>query len=144
MATRNSLSRSALKLNNIFTQERNLHADPEDTEREDDPLKPENRTVYRNSHGEEIIFSPSNPPPGYVFIPSGNVFITRNCRKLAQKLYSVYHHQSQKRPAAQIGLYVLRDVFERVKSDFEAKRARIDKHLWWALGKKISTDSPRR
>jgi hypothetical protein len=71
-----------------------------------------------------------------VFVPSGNAFITRNCRKLAQKLYVVYRPKSRKKLAAQIGLHVPRDVFEKVESDFEAKRARIDENLWWALDKK--------
>jgi hypothetical protein len=122
-------------LNDIFTQERNLHTDPEGTKSEDKASKTENRKVYRNSHGEEIVFSPCDPPPGYVFVPSGNVFITRSCRKLAQKLYAVYRPESREKLAAQIGLYVPRDTFEKVKSEFEAKRARIGKKLWRALDK---------
>lgn len=133
---RGILARAAPKLSDIFTQKRNLHTDAEDTERGDKASKPEHRKAYRNSHGEEIVFNPCDPPLGYVFVPSGNVFITRRCRKLAQqKLYAVYRAQIRKQLAAQIGLYVPRDTFEKVKSEFEEKRARIDENLWRALDK---------
>lgn len=69
-------------------------------------------------------------------MPSGNVFITRRCRKLAQKLYVVYRHESRKKISSQIGLHVPRDVFERAESDFEAKRARIGRRLWRVLDEK--------
>jgi hypothetical protein len=139
LATCSSPSRPAPKLNDIFTQERNLHTDPES---EGEASKKENRKAYRNSLGEEIVFNPCDPPPGYVFVPSGNPFITRNCRKLAQKLYAVYRPKSRKRLAAQIGLHVPRDVFEKVESNFKTKRARIDKNLWRALDKKYPQMPP--
>ncbi|ETN45252.1 uncharacterized protein HMPREF1541_10129 [Cyphellophora europaea CBS 101466] len=98
-------------------------------------FKQESHQTYRNRHGEEIAFSPCDPPPGYVFVPSGNTFITRSCRKLAQKLFAVYRPMNRKRPATQIGLHVPRDVFKKVESDFKAKRAKIDESLWRTLDK---------
>lgn len=142
LTTRSPPSRPAPKLNDIFTQERNVHSDSEGTESEGETSKKENRKAYRNSHGEEIVFSPCDPPPGYVFVPAGNAFITRNCRKLAQKLYAVYRPKSRKTLAAQIGLHVPRDVFEKVESDFQAKRARVDENLWRALDKKYPQIPP--
>ena len=142
LATRSSPSRPAPKLDNIFTQKRNLHTNSEGTESQGETLKTENRKVYRNSHGEEIIFSQSDSPPGHVFVPSGNTFITRSCRKLAQKLYAVYRPKNRKRLTTQIGLYVLRDVFKKAKSDFKAKRARIHEDLWLVLDKKYPQIPP--
>ena len=49
--------------------------------------------------------------------------------------YAVYHHKIRKRLAAQIGLYVPRDVFEKAESDFKAKRAKIEENLWRDLDK---------
>jgi hypothetical protein len=50
--------------------------------------------------------------------------------------------KSRKRLAAQIGLHVPRDVFEKVESNFKTKRARIDKNLWRALDKKYPQMPP--
>jgi hypothetical protein len=135
LATRSSPSLRAPKSNDISTQERDLHTDFDGTESQGEASKRENCKVYRNSHEEEIVFSPCDPPPGYVFVPSGNVFITRNCRKLAQKLYAVYRNESRKKQAAQIGLHVPRDAFKKVLSEFKAKRARIEGKLWRVLDK---------
>jgi hypothetical protein len=133
LATSSSPLRPAPKLNDIFTQKRNLHTDLEGTDGE--TSKKENRKAYRNRHGEEIVFSPCYPPQGYVFVSSGNTFITRSCRKVAQKLYVVYRPESRKKPFAQIGLHVQKEVFEKAKSDFKAKRARSEEILWRALDK---------
>jgi hypothetical protein len=136
LATRSSPSRPAQMFNDISKQERNLHTDSNGTDSEGEASKRENRKAYRKSHGEEIVFSPCDPPPGYVFVPSGNAFITRNCRKLAQKLYAVYRPESRKKLAAQIGLYVPSNIFEKVVTEFEAKRVGIEEKLWRALDKK--------
>src|SRR6266498_3488914 len=91
---------------------------------------------------EEIIFSPSDSPPGYVFVPFVIIFFIRSCRKFAQKLYAVYRPKNRKRLAVQIGLYVPRDVFKKAESDFEAKRARIHEDLWLVLDKKYPQIPP--
>jgi hypothetical protein len=142
LATRSSLSRPAPKLNDIFTQKRNLHTDTESTESEGEALKKENRKAYKNSYGEEIVFSPCDLLPGYVFVPFSNAFITRNCRKLAQKLYTVYRLKSRKKFAAQIGFHVPRDIFEKIEFDFKTKRAKINENLWRILNKKYSQIPP--
>ncbi len=135
-ASRSSPSRPAPKLNVLFTQERSLHNDPEDTEREDMASKTKNRRVYKNRHGEEIIFGRCYPPSGYVFVPFSDAFITRRCRKVAQKnLYAAYRHRTRKKPAKQIGLYVPSDIFDKVNSEFEAKRAKRDEKLWRDLNR---------
>ncbi|KAF2257416.1 hypothetical protein BU26DRAFT_43522 [Trematosphaeria pertusa] len=118
--------------NNIFAQNRSLSTASKDTD----------RRVYRNKHGEEIAFIPCDPPPGYVFVPSGNVFITLNCRKLAQKLYAVYRPKSRKRLATQIGLYVPKDAFEDAESKFKVKRARLDRELSRDLNKQYPKAPP--
>lgn len=139
-----SQSHQTSVLNYSIAQRRSIHNDPKGTEsksdREDSGTK--NSTVYRNKHGEEIVFCRDKPPPGYVFVPSGNPSITRNCRKLAQKLYAVYRPKSRKKISSQIGLYVPRNVFEKVRSDFAAKRARIDAELWRTLDKKYPQMPP--
>ncbi|OCL14016.1 hypothetical protein AOQ84DRAFT_371659 [Glonium stellatum] len=81
------------------------------------------------------MFIPSNPPPGYVFVPSGNVFLTRRCRELAPKLYAVYRPKSRQRLAVPKGLYVPEDAFKEAESDYKAKRVRIEETLWRALDK---------
>jgi hypothetical protein len=55
LATRSSLSPPAPKLDNIFTQKRNLHTNSEGTESEGKTLKTENRKVYRNSQRGDYI-----------------------------------------------------------------------------------------
>ncbi|KLJ11770.1 hypothetical protein EMPG_13075, partial [Blastomyces silverae] len=43
---------------------------------------------------EAIRTETQGPPPGYVFVPKGDVYITRNCRSLSheakQTVYTVY------------------------------------------------------
>jgi hypothetical protein len=46
---------------------------------------------------------------------------------------SLQRNKTRKKLATQIGLYVPSDVFEGVKSDFEAIRARIGEDLWHKL-----------
>ena len=142
LATRGSTLRPMPMLNGICTPKRNLHTDPEGIENGLKASNKENRNVYRNRHGEEIVFSPYCPPQGYVFVPSGNAFITRSCRKLAQERYAVFRPKSRKKLATQIGLHVPRDVFDKVDSDFKAKRARIDQKLSRALDKKYPQIPP--
>lgn len=122
---RGILARPAPKLSDILTQKRYFYTFSEDT----------NRRVYRNRRGEEIVFTPCYPPPGYIFVPSGNVFITRRCRKLAQKVYAVYRPKSRKRRATQIGLHVPKDASEKARSEREAERARTGERLWRYLDK---------
>jgi hypothetical protein len=75
------------------------------------------------------MFCPYDPLLGYVFVPSGNILITWSCCNLAHHLYAIYCPKSQKRLAAQIGLHVPKGAFEEAKSNFEAKRARVDEKL---------------
>ncbi|KAF7502083.1 hypothetical protein GJ744_007327 [Endocarpon pusillum] len=123
----------------ILTQKRSIHVGSEGSESGSKSVDSETKTsrVYRNKHGEEIIFNTKNKtkilPQGYVFVPSGNIFMTRNCRKLSQKSYALYRPESRKKGSTPIGLYVPRDVFEKVTSVFKAKRAKIDKDLRRAL-----------
>ena len=113
-------------LTNFFSQERNLKKSPERIEA---PSGKGSHKTYTNRHGEEIAFTPCSPLPGYVFVPSGNLFITRSCRKLAKKVFAVYRPRSRKRLAAQIGLHVPRDTFNMVESDFETRRAKTEEIL---------------
>lgn len=120
-------------LNTTFNQERSLHNEQEAAEREDWVSKMERLWANRNKHGEEIIFSPCDPPLGHVYLTSGNRFKTRRCRKAcreaAQKLYAVHRHGSRKRPVAHISLFVPRDVSEKVKSEFQTEGAQIGEDL---------------
>jgi hypothetical protein len=93
------------------------------------------RTVLTNRYGEEIKFKPSYPPRGFVFLASGNAFLTRRCRELAQKLYAVYRRETRRRPAQHIGIYVPKDVLERARCDFRAERAKVDEKLWQTIDK---------
>lgn len=42
----------------------------------------------------QFVFNDNNRPPGYVSVPSGNVYVTRNCRRLTKEsgrsVYAVY------------------------------------------------------
>ncbi len=114
------------KLNVSSTQKRKGRTISNDIER--DP-KRRNRTAYRNKHGEEIKSTPCDPPPGYVFVPSGDWFVTRHCRKLAQTLYAVYRPKSRKELGGQIGFYVPREVLEKVESKYKANQAKIEEQL---------------
>lgn len=103
---------------------------------------------------------PSSGPPGYVFVPSGNVFIKQNRRKLAEKVYDVCVRSlasilllhrglisptasgiSKKKPCVHtglvhIGLYVPQDIFEKVDFDFKVGRERTSEELWRVIDEK--------
>ncbi|OJD19575.1 hypothetical protein AJ78_00432 [Emergomyces pasteurianus Ep9510] len=55
---------------------------------------------------EDIRTESQGPPPGYVFVPKGDVYITRNCRSLSHKakqtVYTVYNPNTQRT----LGLYI--------------------------------------
>jgi hypothetical protein len=140
LATHISPFPPAPKLKGIFTQERHFHSDLESTGGET-PEK-EHRKAYTNRHGEEIVFTPCYPPPGYMFVPSGNHSLTRSCRKLAEKLYVVYRPESRKRARSQIGLHVRKEVFEKAKADFKVKRLRSEETLRQALDEKYPQIPP--
>lgn len=125
------LAQCPVSILSVSTQGRNLHSDTQGVE----AFKQKDRKIYTNKNGEEIAFSPCRPPPGYVFVPAGNVFITRNCRKLAQNLIVVCRPKSGKEFATQIGLHVPEEVFIQVKSEFEVKRAKINEELCRHLDK---------
>lgn len=144
LTTGGSASRSSLKSND--TPCRDLERFEKDDEvsnledRADEALK--TGISYRNRYGEEIVFSPCDPPPGYVFVPSGNAFITRHCRKLAPRVKAVYRSRSRKKPATQIGLHVPEDVWGKVSLDFQMKMAQANEKLWQHLDK-IYPQMPR-
>lgn len=143
LATGSSPSPPRSKLNVISTQKRNVRTISNDIER--DP-KRRNRTVYRNKHGEEIKFTPCDPPPGYVFVPSGDWFVTRHCRKLAQTLYAVYRPKSRKELCGQIGLMSqgrflrksslnTRRTKQRLKNNWPSKEQRLKRNCSGPLTK---------
>ncbi|KAI0203830.1 hypothetical protein F4808DRAFT_416008 [Astrocystis sublimbata] len=84
-------------------------------------------TTYTNKYGEEMIFDWKPAPPGYTLVPIGNRYITRRCRDLAeernQKIYAKYLSRTRRRPPIPAGLYVPRDIFIMVKSDYKEKEA---------------------
>lgn len=57
MATSSSLSRLSSNLNDMLTQKRNIYTDHERTESEGEASEVENRKIYINNNGEEIVFS---------------------------------------------------------------------------------------
>ncbi|KAF2268517.1 hypothetical protein CC78DRAFT_576001 [Lojkania enalia] len=122
------------KLNDTFIRTEILCTDSKGTKDEDRASRMEYRNAYRNRYGEEIIFNPFHLPPGYTFVPSGSIFITRRNCKLAQKLYVVYRSKSRKGLERKYAS-VPEDVFEKAKSDFETKRAKIDENVRPALDK---------
>ncbi|KAF2130927.1 hypothetical protein P153DRAFT_384141 [Dothidotthia symphoricarpi CBS 119687] len=154
LGERGTLVRPALKLSDVFSQQRSLYSDSEDTghvpftnwpeEIVFNPYPPPGYvfTPYTNPRGEKIVLSPCHPPPGYVFVPSGNHFVTRTCRKLAQNLYVVCRPQTWKGSPMQIGLYVPGGVFQQAASAFMAKRARMEERLWQDLDKSYPTIPP--
>jgi hypothetical protein len=70
-----------------------------------------------------------------VFVPSGNVFLTRRCRKLAQTVEVIYTSKSRRKPSSTIGIYVTKNIFEKAKAEFASKRAKAEEELWQTLGK---------
>ncbi|MCJ1382634.1 hypothetical protein MMC17_005747 [Xylographa soralifera] len=105
-------------------------------------FKPTNSNFYTNRLGEslmQITFNRDSRPPGYVFVPAGNVYITRHCRRLTNEsgrsVEAVYRGKSQKKLAKQVGIHVPEDVFEQVASDFETFETRGSEKLWRRLHK---------
>ncbi|KAI5922615.1 hypothetical protein F4810DRAFT_673419, partial [Camillea tinctor] len=94
---------------------------PEDTLGEDEILGielPEN--WYKNKYKEDILFNEHDPPPGYAFVPSGNIFLTRYCRKHTQKVYAVYGNK-RKGITRPIGLFVPEDIISKSEDEQEMK-----------------------
>ena len=104
----------------------------------------------------QIIFENTRPPPGYVSVPAGNAYITRNCRRLTEKsgrsVYATYvqnftlislllfckltfwqRSQWPKKRAKQIGLHVPIDVLEQVESDHENSTTKVSESIWRML-----------
>ncbi|KAI0996571.1 hypothetical protein K3495_g11610 [Podosphaera aphanis] len=90
---------------------------------------------YRSARGEPITYS-KNAPAGYRFVPTGNPFITRNCRKLAENLVVVYRVQSQRRSAGPIGLIVPENVYQLAKDEADKRREKTANDLSNLLSKK--------
>lgn len=107
--------------------------------KESENSEPTSFEIPMNKNGERMVFDGHIQPPGYAFVPSGKPYITRNCRKFTREsgrsVYVVYRHQSRRRPATKIGLYVPNDIFEQVKSDFETIKIRHGEDLWQRLHK---------
>ena len=68
LATRSPQSRRTLAFNYSIARQRSVHIHPcgMESKSECEGSGTKNSTVYRNKHGEEIVFSKNNPPPGYV------------------------------------------------------------------------------
>lgn len=89
-------------------------------------------------------------------MPSGNVYITRHCRTLTKKsgrsVHPVYlrtliltklllfqvllfeqRSKSRKRIATTIGLHAPSDIFQKVKTNFEARKVKNSQNLWHRL-----------
>lgn len=107
-----------------------IKTDSECYPREKKALRKDGRTGYKNKHGEEIVFRSFNPPPGYVFVPSGNAFITRRCRKQGQKLYALHRPWIKDRLG---GLFVPEEVLRNAESDFNARGIKMDMNLSRAI-----------
>ena len=119
----------------VFTQKRSLGTGGKGPKSESEALKIANRKIYTNRHGEEIMFSPCDPPPVYMSVPSGNVFVTGRCRRLARTVYAVYRPGSRRKQTAQLGLYVPKEISTRVESEYKTRRARMMAKIWQALAK---------
>ncbi|EGE85736.1 hypothetical protein BDDG_08681 [Blastomyces dermatitidis ATCC 18188] len=63
---------------------------------------------------EAIRTESEGPPPDYVFVPKGDVYITRNCRSLSheakQTVYTVYNPKTQRT----LGLYIPSQIHDTV------------------------------
>ncbi|KAI9806587.1 MAG: hypothetical protein M1825_006044 [Sarcosagium campestre] len=69
--------------------------------------------------GEKLSIRPHRPPPGYTYVPKGDVYVTRNCRtktKDAGRILYVVFSQSSR---TQLGLHVPSDVAAQVSQDAE-------------------------
>ncbi|RMZ71135.1 hypothetical protein GMOD_00005646 [Pyrenophora seminiperda CCB06] len=124
------------------------HINSKDTKVDDKPSNVECHTTYRNKLGEKIIFHQRYVRPGYAkpsgyeFVPTGNAFVTRKCRDLAQNLYVVYSPETRKKPATKIGIYVPEGTFDKVQSEFQAKRVKLEEDLLRALEKEYPNIPP--
>uniref|UniRef100_A0A0B7KSF8 DUF2293 domain-containing protein n=1 Tax=Bionectria ochroleuca TaxID=29856 RepID=A0A0B7KSF8_BIOOC len=70
-----------------------------------------------------MVKSGQYPPLGYIFVPAGNPFITRHCRRLAKETEQTIYAYSKKKLAKQYGLYIPKAIFEKVKSQYDARKA---------------------
>lgn len=72
---------------------------------------------------EDIIVQHSTPvPSGYVFVPKGNVYVTKNCRRLTQSQNKpIYTVQSGKKKI--LGIRVPKSIYTKVLDDNRATAA---------------------
>ncbi|KAF2007419.1 hypothetical protein P154DRAFT_517155 [Amniculicola lignicola CBS 123094] len=114
----------------------------EDVKSDDKTPPVKRQSPPTNQRGEEIVFQPCWPPPGYQFVPSGRPWVTWRCRKLAEKLFVVYHPRSRRKLGGPVGLHVPREVAEQASEEFEAKRESLSDWLLQDLGEKYPKMPP--
>ena len=86
--TRNFSTFSALKSDDMSTQDAKLPSGPNGHKNTDDSAKAKYPVVCKNSFGDIVFitrFTLAFPPAGYVFTPSYDASTTQSCRKLGGK-----------------------------------------------------------
>ncbi|EGE78055.1 hypothetical protein BDDG_00992 [Blastomyces dermatitidis ATCC 18188] len=90
-----------------------------------------------NRHGETILVD-GKLPRGYVFVPPGNKFMLRQCRRLmrtANDRRTIFVQQHRKPPnPAQPGIYVPHEIASQAAQDLAKLTAALDSTIWkkWA------------
>ena len=71
---------------------------------------------------EQLSRRPNQPPPGYVFVKRGNVYVTRHCRLLT-RIHRMILYVVVGMDKSQIGLHVPRKIFLQVRKQEKATAA---------------------
>ncbi|KKZ68127.1 hypothetical protein EMCG_06184 [[Emmonsia] crescens] len=90
-----------------------------------------------NNHGETILVNERPQLPGYTFVPFENKFMLRQCRRLMRASNDsgtvfVQHAPPQppKELGPELGIYVPREVVEKVSQEFTKLTALLDSTIW--------------
>jgi len=124
--------RPPLSVGDTFFQRLGYATTPKSVNSKETAVQSGSRTK-RNWNGEVIIYNRRGTPPGYIFVPSDNNFLTSRCRGLAresaQDILAVHRRLNRKKVATEIGLYVPEAIAQVAESEFRAKRAAVREAL---------------
>ncbi|KAI1276396.1 hypothetical protein F5Y07DRAFT_366635 [Xylaria sp. FL0933] len=120
-----------------------------DTKRTTQPPNANKSTLPSFSTIEPVVRDTSPMPPGYSFVPKGNQYVTRNCRRQTQQSHKVVYAVVNDRKK-QVGIRVPGAIYAEVLQSEKATRSdrqelvrKNDETIEKSLGKEIRKQFPR-
>ncbi|KAI0805183.1 hypothetical protein GGR55DRAFT_657406 [Xylaria sp. FL0064] len=120
-----------------------------DTKRTTQPPNANTSTLPSFSTIEPVVRDTSRMPPGYSFVPKGNPYVTRNCRRQTQQSHKVVYavvNDRKKQVGIRVPGAVHADVLQSEKATRSDRRELVrknDETIEKSLGKAIRKQFPR-